>query len=369
MLKGILYVLPVSVASALAVFLLVGSGLSSLAQTSSESIESSSGTINSLVQEDGETTYILGGEWSLSIDSDEISDFKADLVMAKSDGTGAHEHEIVMAGESTINLAEERHGVEVTLIPTEQTVGGTVLVNASGLDANSDTVVKIGDMTAGSTQSDVNGNVLFALGISDDMTGDQTVTVEDATDSGTARLSVLEVENATSTGPANLTSTEKAENVTDLQSGNQTETESAGNQTIYNTTIEGQVYESEEVGDNPSASSVENSTDFNANGDLTTFEEEAIAAGAVFEDMESFNSTSDSLDATSTDSVSPTDAEMNVTRSFEFMADIYTDDELKWEDVRVTVTLMNAGVVLIEIDPAATENHFGAQPIYGLTNN
>ncbi len=373
--KKISYILPVSIASAMAALLLAGSGLSSLAQISNETRQDISGTINSLVQEDGETTYIIGGDWSLSLDEDRVSDFSADLMMASSDGTGAHSHKIVMAGGDTLQLADERSGtVDVTLTPTEQSVGSTVLVSAEGLDANSDAVVKIGENIAGNTQSDADGNLLFALGITDDMIGSRTVMVEDETNRGSVSFSVIELENVTSAQPGNLTTTENTGNLTDTQSGNVTAAP-AGDQTdesIYSTVIQGQSYDSDATQDgatnDTTTSSVDETEDINPDGELTTFEEEAIAAGELFEDMPGFNATA-SDNSTSTDAESSVFAEIDGNNtSFEVLAGIYTNDELKWEDVRITVTVMNDQVIMIEIDPAATENHFGDQPIFGMAD-
>lgn len=370
--RKISYILPVSIACAIAALLLPGTGLSSLAQTSSETRQDISGTVNSLVQEDGETTYIIGGEWNLSLDEDRVSDFSADLVMTGSDGTGAHAHKIVMAGDDqdTLQLADERSGtVEVTLTPTEQSVGSTILVSAEGLGANSDAVVKIGENIAGNTQSDADGNLLFALGITDDMTGSRTVMVEDAANSGSASFTVIKLENVTSTQPGNLTTTENTGNLTDTQSGNVTAAPASDqtDESIYGTIIQGQSYGSNT--DDTAAVVTDETEDINPEGELTTFEEEAIAAGELFEDMPGLNTTSDSGNTTSTDTESSVVAEMDGNNtSFEVLADIYTNDELKWEDVRITVTVINDQVIMIEIDPAATENHFGDQPIFGMAD-
>jgi hypothetical protein len=373
--RNISYILPVSIASGMAVLLLVGSGLSSLAQINNETRQDISGTINSLVQEDGETTYIIAGDWNLSLEEDRVSGFSADLVMTGSDGMGAHAHKIVMAGEDTLQLADERSGtVEVTLTPTEQNVGGTILVSAEGLGASNDTVVKIGEKIAGNTQADADGNLLFALGITDDMAGPNTVMVEDETNRGSASFTVIESENLTSAQPGNLTTTENTVNMTDAQSGNVTAAP-AGDQTdesTYNTIVQGQLYDSDATQDSAtndtSTSAVDEADNINPGGELTTFEEETAAAGEIFEDLPGFNATA-SENSTSTDTESSVFAEIDGNNtSFEVLADIYTDDELKWKDVRITVTVMNDQVIMIEIDPAVTENHFGDQPVFGMAD-
>jgi hypothetical protein len=373
--KKISYILPVSIASAMAALLLAGSGLSSLSQISNEARQDVSGTINSLVQEDGKTTYIIGGDWNLSLDEDKVSDFSADLVMARSDGMGAHSHKILMAGEDTLQLADERSDtVEVTLTPTEQNVGGTILVSAEGLGANNDTVVKVGEQVAGNTQADADGNLLFALGITDYMTGPRTVMVEDGTNRGSASFTVLESENVTSAQPGNLTTTENTGNLTDTQSRNITATpaDDRTDESFYGNTIESQSYDSDasqyNATDDATTSAIDETEDFNPDGEMTTFGDEAIASGELFEDMPGFNTTAND-DGTSTDAESSVFAEIDGNNtSFEVVADIYTNDELEWEDVRIIVTLMNDQVIMIEIDPTATESHFGDQPIFGMAD-
>jgi len=374
--KKISYILPVSIASAMAALLLAGSGLSGLAQISNEARQDVSGTINSLVQEEGETTYIIGGDWNLSLDEDKVSDFSADLVMAGSDGMAAHTHKIVMVGEDTLQLADERSGtVEVTLTPTEQNVGGTILLSAEGLGANSDVVVTIGEIIAGDTQSDADGNLLFALGITDDMTGSGTVMVEDETNRGSASFTVIESENVTSAQPGNLTTTENTGNLTDTQSGNVTATPAGDltDESIYNNTIESQSYDSDatqyNATDDATTSAIDETEDINPDGELTTFEEEATAVDELSEEMPGFNTTAND-NGTSTDADSSVFAEIDGNNtSFDVLADIYTNDKLEWEDVRIIVTVMNEQVIMIEIDPSATENHFGDQPIFGMADS
>jgi len=360
------------------------------------------------VQEDGITTYVIGGEWELSVDSDSVSDFSADLVMTEADGTGAHTHRIVIADEgidAAVELEDEPTGdIQVTLTPDEQNVGGSVLVNATGVSGNGTTTVKVGDIIAGNPESDEDGNVLFALGVTEEMIGSQSVTVEAEGSSGSASFTALQLENATdfesgntTTTDGNLTTTDNTGNLTD-STGNMTEstgdlTEGSTDNTtsiapssdttddsIYGTTIDGGIYdsESEDTGSSDlstTSDSADDASDSNPDGELTTFEEEAIAAGEVFEDMEGFdNATStstnatDSTNDTSDDTTVPAESEAGITMSFEVVADIYTDDELMWEDVNITVSVMNGQIMTIDIDPIATENHFGDQPIYGIAD-
>jgi hypothetical protein len=374
--RKILYI-PVAIAAALAALLFAGTGVGSLAQMSSES---SSGTINSLVQENGETTFILGGEWSLSLDGEQVTDFSADLDMTSSDGTGAHTHRIEMAGnQSAIEFAEptatDAPGeVTVTLSQAEQSVGGTVLVNASGLEPDTETHVNVGDMIAGITEPDETGNLLFALGITEEMIGSATVTVEQIVNSGSAALAVT-TSNVPTTQPGSLTEPETTGNATGLE-GNATATEpseSMPGETTNSTVIQSQSYESDTTEDTiapsdntDSSVTSESTTDLDAGGELTTFEEEAIAAGEVFEGMEgTTNATSDGANATSTANANAAST-TGASGTSEILADIYTDDQLVWDDVNVTITLMNE-VIMIEIDQAATENHFGNQPIFGMS--
>jgi hypothetical protein len=404
--RKISYLLAVLTASAMAAMLVVGTGVSSLAQVNDDS--SMTGTINSLVQEDGEVAYVLGGDWQLAFEGGEITDFTADLVMVGSDGSGAHEHRIVMTeGTTSVNLADERTGtVDVVLDPTEQAVGKTVLVNASGLAAESETTVKVGEMIAGNPTSDQDGNLLFALGITEDMVGSQTVVVQDERNSGSMPLTVVELEEEASS-QANITTTTTDGNQTDVQvtnatetgqtseltnataGTNQTETQSTNstdgdlsssltNQTVYNSVIEGELYDSENediATSNETGSSSETggvpmsgeSEDINPDGNLTTFEEEAILAGEVFEDMPGFNDTASGTSNTTlsenvTSGIPEAEAE-----SYTIQADIYTDGELKWEGISVTITVVGEGVIKLEIDAADTDNHFGEDPIFGLS--
>lgn len=404
--RKISYLLAVLTASAMAAMLVVGTGASSLAQVNEDS--SMTGTINSLVHEEGEVAYVLGGDWQLELEGGEITDFSADLVMVGTDGSGAHEHRIVMAeGTSSVNLADERSGtVGVVLDPTEQAVGKTVLVNASGLAPDSETTVKVGEMIAGNPTTDQDGNLLFALGITEDMVGSQIVVVQDERNSGSMPLTVVELEeepsdqanvtstttggnqtevqitNATETGPTSeLTNATAGTNQTESQSTNSTDgnlTSSLTNQTVYNSVIEGELYDSEnqdiatsnETGSSSDTGGVPmtgESEDINPDGNLTTFEEEAILAGEVFEDMPGFNDTaSGTSNATLPENVTSGIPEAEA-ESYAIQADIYTDGELKWEGVSVTITVVGEGVIKLEIDAADTDNHFGEDPMYGLS--
>jgi hypothetical protein len=128
----------------------------------------------------------------------------------------------------------------VTLTPVEQNVGGTVLVNASGLAESSNMTVKVGDLVTGFPESDEEGNLLYALGISDEMSGSLTVTVEDGEGNvGSATLTIIESqeeqagpENATNIrnttqSTSNLTSNENnstAQNIEDTTTAQSNET-------------------------------------------------------------------------------------------------------------------------------------------------
>lgn len=45
--------------------------------------------------------WILGGNWSFSVDSGNLTDFNADIVMTQHDGSGRHTHSIGMLTETT----------------------------------------------------------------------------------------------------------------------------------------------------------------------------------------------------------------------------------------------------------------------------
>jgi hypothetical protein len=98
--------------------------------------------------------------------------------------------------------------IQVTLIPLEQDVGGTVLVNACGLAQSSNTTVTAGNLVVGFPESDAEGNLLYALGISEDMSGSVTVTVEDDDGNvGSASFTVIESQEEEQQAPENATST------------------------------------------------------------------------------------------------------------------------------------------------------------------
>ena len=356
-----------------------------LAQIGDESgPDTLSGTINSLNQDGDGAKQVIGGEWILSLEGDQVTDFSADLEMASADGTGSHTHRIVLSDEQTETAAASE--VSVTLVPTEQSVGKSVLVNATGLAESSNVTIKVENMTAATSDSDEDGNLLYALGIIEDMMGTVTVTVEDGEGNiGSATLTIGQATeetggNQTATAgelssEGNLTGTES--NATAPDSGNATLSGSSNmttNQTsdsfdsTINNTINIQSY-------SPTSES-ESASD----SGLTTFEEEAIAAGDEFEDtMELANETS-SVDANETTTSTVTDNATSTTLdeptitaettdntiTFRSVADIYTDEEIAWRNVDITVTIMNGTVITIEFDPVATDNHFGQEPIYGL---
>jgi hypothetical protein len=82
------------------------------------------------------------------------------------------------------------------------------------------------------------------------------------------------------------------------------------------------------------------------------------------------DTTLDTANATLTANATSTETEKTgeITVSYDIVADVYTDGELKWEDVNVTISVMSDEIISIEIDPATTDNHFGDQPIFGLVD-
>jgi hypothetical protein len=360
------------VAAAIVALAFAGIQLSnSAAQTGSAGPGNLSGTINSVAQDRNGEKNVIGGEWILSLDGDKVKDFSADLDMAAADGTGSHTHRIVLSdGQTGTASAGE---VTVTLLPTEQSAGKTILVNATGLAEKSDVTVKVDDMTAGTPESDEEGNLLYALGITENMTDSVTVTVEDAEgNSGSATLTIGESEaasgsNQTSTAsePAssgNLTGTEgnataqDTGNATLSGTSNMTTNQSSSNSTVNNT-IDIQSYTP------PSDSGIDNSN-------LTTSKEANTTDMGNLTSSTNTNETSTSSmtdNATSTQNESTITAETNGnTTTFKAVADIYSGDEIKWTNVDITVSIINGTVITIEIDPEATDNHFGQEPIYGL---
>lgn len=377
-----MWILAMSVtAIAIGALVFVGSGLSAgIAQISDSSSDKSwSGTLNSVVEDASNEKQIVGGEWSLSLDGNNVTEFSADFDMVSSDGTGAHTHRIVISDEGATQTASTED-LEVTLVPTEQSAGGSVLVNVTGLAAGSNVTVKLDDNITGLTESDEDGNLLYALGITESMEGSSIVSVEDGEgNSGSATLTVTEAQevgsrntstnnNLTGTSINNATtsangtiSSESGDNdagITSEIQNNTAGTDFSSNQTSYNT-IETEIQSPTYGSENTTLS-----TPIISN-DTTT----SPATGSYFTSYPGPNATS----ATSSESLTSVKAESSVvaeiagnTTTFTTKAAIYLNDEPKWEDVDITVSLVNGKVLTIEIDPEATDDHFGQEPIYGI---
>ena len=379
MLRKTTHMLAVSgVAAAIVALVFASVQLSnSVAQIGNDGPGNLSGTINSVVHDGDKARYVIGGDWTLSLDGNKVKDFSADLDMAGADGTGSHTHKIVLSDEQTGTAAAGE--VTVTLLPTEQSVGKTVLVNATGLAEKSDVTVKVDDMLAGTPDSDEEGNLLYALGISENMTGSVTVAVEDEDgNSGSATLTIGESKEATSsnqtatagepTSAGNLTGTEG--NATAQGAGNTTLSGSSNMTTNQSSTS------SNSTVNNTINIQSQNLSENTSNSNLTTFEEEAKVAGENTTNVGNTTSstggnetsTSSMIDnATSTQNESTIMAETNGnTTTFKAAADIYSGDEIKWRNVDITVSIINGTVITIEVDPETTDNHFGQDPIYGL---
>src|SRR5437867_13435564 len=103
MYKKTIHMLAVSgVAAAIVALAFAGRRLSTgIAQTGSDGHGNLSGTINSLVHDGDKAKYVIGGEWTLSLDGDKVKDFSADLEMAGADGMGSHTHRIVLSDNQT----------------------------------------------------------------------------------------------------------------------------------------------------------------------------------------------------------------------------------------------------------------------------
>ena len=59
----------------------------------------------------------------------------------------------------------------------------------------------------------------------------------------------------------------------------------------------------------------------------------------------------------------------NNTQIFNCNVDIYTNGVLEWEDVPITVSLINEKVIVMDIKDKKTLEHFLKNPIYGLINS
>ena len=355
-------------------------------QNDNSTNQSWSGTLNSVVEGANNEKQIVGGEWTLSLDGNNVSEFSADIDMVSSDGTGAHTHRIVISG-GTIRAASAGN-VEVTLVPTEQSAGKAVLLNATGLAAGANVTIKMNDNNMGMADADENGNLLFALGTAESMIGPVNVSVEDGEgNSGSANLTVTEAESQNATGTSNatesttrpnsnLTGTNNAtnangtassgDNSTATTGANQTNTsgiDSSSDQPTYSipTQIQSPTYGSQNT--TLSTPMISNGTTVSTTGNNLTSSDGRNAT----------DTGTNATDTTSNRNVTSFEDESSVvaqvtgnTTTFTTQADIYTNGELKWEDVEITVTLTNGKVLSIAIDPEATDGHFGEEPIYGL---
>ena len=377
----------------------VGSGLTAgIAQMSnSSSDESFSGSINSIVDASN-AKYIVGGEWTLSLDGNDVTEFAADIDMVSSDGTGAHTHRIVVVDTATRTASTmDVDEVQVVLLPTEQSVGGTVLINATGLAAGANVTVMANDNISALTNSDVDGNLLYALGIAESMVGSVIVGVEDGEgNSGSAPLTVTEAqvdESPDESGTSNATESSNTSNVTGSSNtsstnDNQTGTTSSNATTSANGTI------STESGDNDMGMSAEiqnNTAGMDSSSDQpdytiqteiqsqtngsenTTLSNPTISNDTTTSATAGGSPGPNATDMTNNEDLASLEDESSVvteiasnTTTFTTKADIYSNDELEWQDVDITVSLTNGRVLAIEIDPEATDDHFGQEPIYGI---
>jgi hypothetical protein len=389
------WIIAISVtAIAIGAMVFVGNGLSTgIAQMSDGNSTSSdgnsdkswSGTLNSLVDANNEK-FIVGGEWTLSLNGNNVTEFSADIDMVSSDGTGAHTHRIISDGvTNTASIGN----LGVVLVPTEQSVGKAVLVNVTGLAAGSNVTVKVDDNITGLTESDEDGNLLYAIGTAESMIGSVTVSVEDDEgNTGSALLTVTEAQESRSTNGTestnntssstvnnNLTRTNTSNTTTSANgtsssdsgdnstgtagfqnntSGSDTSADQAGY--TMQTEIRSPIYGSENTTQSTQIMKNETTTASSAAGSNLTSSTEPSAMNATSTE----NVTSSTNDSTVIAEIA------SHTTTFTTEADIYLNGERKWEDVEITVSLMNGKVLTIEIDPESTDGHFGQEPIYGI---
>lgn len=382
---------------AIGALVFVGNGLTAgIAQMSdSSSDESFSGSINSIVDASN-AKYIVGGEWTMSIDGKDLTEFSADIDMVSNDGKGAHTHRIVVGDTATRTAsAMDADEVQVVLLPTEQSVGGTVLINATGLTAGTNVTVTANDNITALTNSDVDGNLLYALGIAESMVGSVIVGVEDGEgNSGSASLMVteaLEDESPNETGTSNVTASSNTSNVTGSNNTSTTNDNQTGT-TSSNATTSADGTMSTEPGDNDvgMTGEIQNNTagmdtssdqpDYTIQTEIqsqTYGSEITITSPTISNDTTTSPTTGSAPGPNATDMTnndlasledeSSVDAEIaSNTTTFTAKADIYSNDELKWEDVDITISITNGRVLAIEIDPEATDDHFGQEPLYGM---
>ena len=375
---------------AIGALVFVGSGLTAgIAQMSdSSSDESFSGSINSIVDASN-AKYIVGGEWTLSLDGNDVTEFAADIDMVSSDGTGAHTHRIVVGDTATRTASTmDVDEVQVVLLPTEQSVGGTVLINATGLAEGANVTVTANDNITALTNSDVDGNLLYALGIAESMVGSVIVGVEDGEgNSGSAPLTVteaLEDESPNESGTSNVTGSSN----TSITNDNQTGTTSSNATTSANGTISTESEDNDvgmtgEIQNNTAGmDSSSDQPDYTIQTEIqspTYGSENTTLSTPIISNDTTTSATAggspgpNATDMTNNENLASFEDESLVvaeiasnTTTFTAKADIYSNDELNWEDVDITVSITNGRVLTIEIDPEATDDHFGQDPIYGM---
>lgn len=352
--------------------------------SNNNSAKSWSGTVNSIV-ENANGKYIVGGEWTLSLDGNNVTELNADIDMVSSDGMGPHTHRILINNEAT-QIASTAN-VQVILVPTEQSAGKAVLVNVTGLAASTNVTVKVDDNITGLTESDEDGNLLYALGTTESMQGSLTVSVEDGEGNrGSAPLTVTESQDSTTNNAT------RSASATSSANNNIIGTNTSNITTSANGTL------SSESGDNEAAStgqlqnntagtdSSTNQTGYSIQTQIQSpsngSENTTLSTPSIINDTSTITtmagnntiaSASNATDTTNNENVTSFNAESSVvaeisanTTTFKTKADIYSNGEPKWEDVDITVSLTNGRVLTIGIDPQTTDDHFGQEPIYGI---
>jgi hypothetical protein len=116
--------------------------------------------------------------------------------------------------ETAAEVTEDEDGVSVTVTPFAQSPGGSVLVQAEGLEPGTNATITVDNELAATTETDGNGTVLYALGIPsepvtrmtievDNETGEETITKDTHAWEGTVKVVVQD--EANNRGFADLT--------------------------------------------------------------------------------------------------------------------------------------------------------------------
>jgi hypothetical protein len=107
--------------------------------------------------------------------ADDMTDTAGVNETTTANATGAG-NETTTAGANETTIAGN---VTVTITPFAQSPGGSVLVQADGLEPETNTTIAVDNELVGTTQSDENGTLFYALGVPSKPITTMTITVDE----------------------------------------------------------------------------------------------------------------------------------------------------------------------------------------------